>query len=446
MKQRIQSLRERPVPTVKERRRVLRAMLETVRSRREEIFAALRADLGKSATEAAMTEYLPLLDAVKLMIRKLPRWAAAKRCGVSPYNFPASGRIIPEPYGAVLIVATWNYPLLLALEPLAAALAAGNSAVLYLSANAPETSKVVTEIAGETGAAVIGNEMSFDEILSERWDLVFFTGGESGGREVLRHAAGNLTPAVLELGGKSPCIVTAGADLKLAARRIVWGKFTNAGQTCVAPDYLWAEKCIKGALLLEIRRAVREFYGESPLENPDYPAIVNEHHFRRLAGLLEGKVPYLDGGHDLKSRRIAPTVIDNITWSDALMEREIFGPLLPVLEFDSLAEVLRTLRQKPKPLACYVFGAARAEKRLLEQEISAGALCFDDTVMHFVNNTMPFGGVGASGMGSYHGKFGFEAFSHFKPVMYQSAIDWPLRYPPFAGLKKRLIAYIVKKA
>lgn len=444
----IQSLRQvvttSPVPTVKERRRVLRALLDSVRGNRDRIFAALKADLGKSFEEAAMTEYLPLLDALKLMIRKLPRWAAPKRCGVSVYNFPATGRIVPEPYGLVLVIATWNYPLLLALEPLAAALAAGNRAVLYCSDKSTATGAVVAEIVRGIGGAVIGSEMTFDEVLSERWDMIFFTGGESGGREVLRHAAEHLTPAVLELGGKSPCIVCAKADIEVTARRIVWGKFTNAGQTCVAPDYLWVERSVKAPLLAAIRRAVREFYGDSALENPDYPRIVNEAHFRRLTGLLEGRVPYLGGDHDLESCRIAPTVLDHVNWDDPIMEREIFGPILPVLEFESLAEVPELLRTKPKPLALYAFGATRAERQLLEEGCSSGAICFDDTVMHFVNNTMPFGGVGASGMGSYHGIYGFNAFSHFKPVMRQAVgIDWPVRYPPFGKWKKRLMEYMV---
>jgi probable aldehyde dehydrogenase ywdH len=425
--------------SVEQRRMLLRRLLAELQVNRERIMAALHADLHKSEFEASVTEFIPLLEALRFMIRKLPRLAKTRRAAVSPMNFPARGRLVPEPYGVVLVCATWNYPLLLALEPVIGAVAAGNSVVLKLSDKSQATMALVAELlekASDSGqVATVGDELSFEEILKERFDYIFYTGSEYGGRKVLAAAAPHLTPVTLELGGKSPCIVCADADLAVAAKRIVWGKFTNAGQTCVAPDYLLVHRSVKSRLLDEMRKRVREFYGENPLENPDYAHIVNRLHYDRLCKLL-GDRP---AERDPERLCIAPVIVEGVTPDDPLMAGEIFGPILPVLEFSENEEALGLVRKLPKPLALYCFGGDREMRRRVTEEISSGAVSFNDVVMHFVNPAMPFGGVGNSGMGRYHGKYSFETFTHYKPVMAQSGrIDWPVRYPPFREWQKKL--------
>lgn len=425
--------------SIEQRRALLRRLLAELQANREKIMAALYIDLRKSEFEASVTEFIPLLEALRFMIRKLPRLAKTRRAAVSPMNFPARGRLVPEPYGVVLVCATWNYPLLLALEPVIGAVAAGNSVVLKLSDKSKATMNLIVELLERVSAfgqvVTVGDEFSFEEILKERFDYIFYTGSEYGGRKVLAAAAPHLTPVTLELGGKSPCIVCADADLAVAAKRIVWGKFTNAGQTCVAPDYLLVHRSVKSRLLDEMRKRVREFYGEKPLENPDYAHIVNRTHYDRLCKLL-GDHP---AERDPDRLCIAPAIVDEVTPDDPLMAGEIFGPILPVLEFSENEEALGLVRKLPKPLALYCFGGDREMRRRVTEETSSGAVSFNDVVMHFVNPAMPFGGVGNSGMGRYHGKYSFETFTHYKPVMVQSGrIDWPVRYPPFREWQKKL--------
>ena len=425
--------------SVGQRRLLLRRLLAELRTNRERIMAALHADLHKSEFEAAVTEFIPLLDALRFMIRRLPGLAKPRRAAVSPMNFPARGRLVPEPYGVVLVCATWNYPLLLALEPVIGAVAAGNSVVLKLSDKSPATMALVAELlekVSDSGQVItVGGELSFEEVLRERFDYIFYTGSEYGGRKVLAAAAPHLTPVTLELGGKSPCIVCADADPVVAAKRIVWGKFTNAGQTCVAPDYLLVHRSVKSRLLDEMRKRIREFYGENPLENPDYAHIVNRPHYDRLCKLL-GNRPAM---RDPERLCIAPVIAEGVRPGDPLMAGEIFGPILPVLEFSENEEALGLIRSLPKPLALYCFGGDREMRREVTEETSSGAVSFNDVVMHFVNPAMPFGGVGSSGMGRYHGRYSFETFTHYKPVMVQSGrIDWPVRYPPFREWQKKL--------
>ncbi|MBS1371739.1 MAG: aldehyde dehydrogenase family protein [Lentisphaeria bacterium] len=435
--------------SVRRRREMLKHMLDFLHTHRDKVFSALNADLHKSEFEAAMTEYMPACDAIKYMIRKLPRFAKPKRAGLSIFNFPARARIMPEPYGQVLVFATWNYPLLLALEPAAGALAAGNRVVLKLSDKAQRTTQFLRWMIGEcfpNGEMIaVHEELAFDEILNGKFDYIFFTGGEAAGKRVYERAASQLTPVTLELGGKSPCIVCKGADLTQAAKRIAWGKFTNAGQTCIAPDYLLVQRGIKEPFLIELRRFLREFYGDEPVNNPDYPWIVNERQYERLAKLTEHGRLVAGGERNPDRFCIAPTVIDGIGWDDPLMEQEIFGPVLPVLVFDSDEDVLAMLEGRPKPLALYCFGGGRAFRRTLLDATSSGAVLFDDVVMHFINPGLPFGGVGASGIGRYHGRYTFDTFTHYKPVMYQSTlIDWPVRYPPFTGWKRKLMRYLTR--
>lgn len=433
--------------SVPRRREMLRDVLAFLRTHRSEIFSALNADLHKSEYEAAATEYLPLCGALRYLIRKLPSLARARRGAISPLNFPARGRILPEPYGQVLVFATWNYPLLLALEPACGALAAGNRVVLKLTGKAQRTTQFLRWMIAEcfpNGEMIpVQEEIGFDELLDGKFDYIFFTGGEAAGKHVYARAAEQLTPVTLELGGKSPCLVCKDADLRLAAKRIVWGKFTNAGQTCIAPDYLLVQQECKEPFLFELRRWIRTFYGDAPLENPDYPWLINEPHYARLAKWMEHGRLIAGGERNPNRFCIAPTVIDGIEWDDPLMKHEIFGPVLPVLTFRSDEELLAMLKGKPKPLALYCFGGSRRFRRALLDATSSGAVLFDDVVMHFVNSGLPFGGIGESGIGAYHGRWSFETFTHYKPVMYQSRwVDWPMRYPPFRGWKLKLMKFV----
>ena len=436
--------------SVPRRREMLRHMLDFLQTHRDKVFSALSADLHKSEYEAAMTEYLPVCGVLRYLIRKLPSLAKARRGAISPLNFPARGRILPEPYGQVLVFATWNYPLLLALEPACGALAAGNRVVLKLTDKAQRTTQflrwMIAECFPNGEMIAVHEELEFDEILNGKFDYIFFTGGGAAGKHVYERAAEQLTPVTLELGGKSPCLVCKGADLRLAAKRIAWGKFTNAGQTCIAPDYLLIQQELKEPFLVELRRWIRKFYGDEPVDNPDYPGIINEQQFARLAKLAEHGRLVAGGERNPDRFCIAPTVIDGIGWDDPLMEREIFGPILPVLTFRSDEDLLAMLEGKPKPLALYCFGGSRRFRRTLLDATSSGAVVFDDVVMHFVNPELPFGGVGASGIGAYHGRRTFETFTHYKPVMYQSRlIDWPVRYPPFRGWKLKLMKFITRR-
>ncbi|MDR0933106.1 MAG: aldehyde dehydrogenase family protein, partial [Victivallales bacterium] len=421
--------------SVSRRREMLKNMLVFLRANRDKALTALNADLHKSAFEATLTEYLPLCDAIKYMIRHLPRFAKTQRAKFSLLNFPASAGIMPEPYGQVLVCSTWNYPLLLALEPVIGALAAGNRVVLKLSDKAQRTTRFLLWMIGECFPAgeviAIHDDLTFEEVLKEKFDYIFFTGGELGGRQVYEYAAKQLTPVTLELGGKNPCIVTKGSDLALSAKRIAWGKFTNAGQTCLAPDYLLIQREIKEPFLIELRRVISKFYGDTPVDNPDYPWLVGEQQYERLAKLIEHGRLVAGGERNPDRFCIAPTVIDGISWDDRLMKQEIFGPVLPVLEFDSEDNLFTMLKGLPKPLALYCFGGGRTFRKKLLESSSSGAVLFDDVVMHFINPNLPFGGVGSSGIGCYHGKYSFDTFTHYKPVMRQSTlIDWPVRYPP----------------
>ena len=434
----------REIEPVRDRIRALKRLLRLIRGHLPVMLNALYDDLGKSDFEAMATEIYPLISVLKYMIRRLPRLAAPKRVGVSVLNFPARGKIVQEPYGQVLIVTTWNYPLLLTLEPVIGAYAAGTRVVVKLSKRATHSMHFLRWLLEECfqpgRVLVIDNELDFSEVLAERFDYIFFTGSQSGGREVLAAAAPNLTPVTLELGGKNPCIVDESADLRVAAKRIVWGKFSNAGQACAAPDYLLVNRRIHDGLMHEIARAIRDFYGNSPLDSPDYPSIIDADAYQRLSRLA-GHGRLVAGGETSAERlMISPTVLDRIDAGDELLSGEFFGPLLPVAEFVSTEELFMMLKGRGKPLALYYFGTDRKIMERLIFSTSSGAVVFNDVMTHFINPEMPFGGVGASGMGAYHGRRTFETFSHAKPVMKQSAwFDWPFRYPPYGGWRKRLL-------
>ncbi len=430
---------------------MLKRLYAAVQSRRDEILAALTADLGKSGYEGFMCEVGLSLTEISYMIRHVRRFAAEKRVRTPLAQFASRSYQKPVPYGTVLVMSPWNYPFLLAVEPLANALAAGNTVVLKPSAYSPATSGVIARLIEETFppeyvSVVTGGRQENSALLRQKFDLIFFTGSQAVGREVLRAAAEHLTPAVLELGGKSPCIVDETANIKLAARRIVFGKYLNCGQTCVAPDFILCHASVKDKFVAAVREEIAVQYGENPLENPDYGKIINDKHFRRLLGLIRQDKVVAGGRSDEATCRIEPTVLDNVSWEDAVMQEEIFGPIMPVLSYESLEEVIARLQVWPKPLALYIFSENRAAINAVTSRISYGGGCVNDTIIHLATSEMPFGGVGESGMGGYHGRAGFDAFSHTKSIVDKKTwIDLPVRYQPYnRGLYGRLLGLLLR--
>ena len=415
----------------------LKKLYAAVKKYETQINDALKADLGKSRYEGFMCESGLVLAEISYMIRHTKRFAKKKTVWTPLAQFASHSFKQPVPYGNTLIMSPWNYPFLLTVDPLADAIAAGNTAIVKPSAYSPATGKIIEKIvtecfAPEYVAVVTGGRAENAALLEQRFDFVFFTGSQAVGKEVLRHAAEHLTPAVLELGGKSPCIVDASANIKLAAKRIVWGKYLNCGQTCVAPDYILCEKSIKDEFVAEAVKQIRQQFGQKPLENKDYGKIVNEKHFARLRGLIDPNKVVVGGEADPDSCKIAPTVMDNVTYEDAVMGEEIFGPIMPVLTFDSFEALLDELKDKEKPLALYLFSQNKQHIRRVTTELSYGGGCINDVVIHLATSEMGFGGVGASGMGSYHGRDGFCAFSHYKSIVDKKTwMDLPMRYQPF---------------
>ncbi len=416
---------------------MLKKLRDAVDRYEEEIGAALAADLGKSGYESFMCETGLVRGEISWMLRHTGRLAKERTVPTPLAQFAARSFRKFSPYGNVLIMSPWNYPLLLTLDPLADAIAAGNTAVVKPSAYAPATSALLAKMVGELFppeyvAVVTGGREENAALLEEKFDFIFFTGSQSVGREVLRHAAEHLTPTALELGGKSPCIVDETAKLALAARRIVFGKYLNCGQTCVAPDYILCHRDVKDRLVELICKEVRRQYGEEPLQNPDYGRIVNEKHFNRLLGLIDPAKTVLGGQSSPDTLQIAPTVLDGVTESDPVMGEEIFGPILPVLTFDRFEELYDRLSGGPKPLALYLFSQNRPRVREAAARFQFGGGCVNDVVIHLATSAMGFGGVGESGMGAYHGRAGFEAFSHCKSVVDKKTwMDLPMRYQPY---------------
>ena len=411
----------------------------------EELKEALWQDLHKSASESYMAEIGLVREELSYVKRKLAGWMRPTYVKPAISQFPARTYTITEPYGVTLIMAPWNYPLLLCLNPLIDAIAAGNCVVLKPSAYAPAVSGVLRDllhsIYPQKYVAVIegGREVN-QELLEQRFDCIFFTGSVDVGRLVLEKAAKHLTPVTLELGGKSPCIVDETADISLAARRILFGKLLNAGQTCVAPDYLLVREEVREELLRELKQELTKALGREPLENPDYPKIINEKHFKRLTRLIEGENLEAGGNADARLCRIAPTILTDVTLESPVMKEEIFGPILPVLTYRTNAELKQIITHFEKPLAFYLFTKSRRMKDWALKTFDFGGGCINDTIVHLASPTMPFGGVGQSGMGSYHGKKGFEAFCHSKSVVEKFAKpDLPLRYQPYAEWKDWLI-------
>ena len=429
----------------------LKKLYGAVKKYQNEINDALTADLGKSAYEGFMCESGLVLTEISYMIKHTKKLARRKTVKTPLAQFPSHSYRQPVPYGNTLIMSPWNYPFLLTLDPLASAIAAGNTAIVKPSAYSPATSKIVEKIisecfAPEYVAVVTGGRAENAALLDQKFDFVFFTGSQAVGKEVLRHTAEHLTPAVLELGGKSPCIVDASANIKLAAKRIVFGKYLNCGQTCVAPDYILCERSVKEEFLAAVTLEIKKQYGEDPLANKDYGKIINEKHFARLLGLIDDKKVVVGGNSNPDTCQISPTVMDNVTYDDAVMGEEIFGPIMPILTFDNFDDVVDELKSKDKPLALYLFTSDKKHIKRVTTELSYGGGCINDVIIHLATSEMGFGGVGESGMGSYHGKEGFDAFSHYKSIVDKKTwLDLPMRYQPYKSkLYERLLHLFLK--
>ena len=415
----------------------LKKLYAAIKKYENEILQALHTDLGKSDYESFMCEIGLVLSEITYMIRHTKKFAKRKTVFTPITNFHAHCFKQPVPYGNTLIMSPWNYPFLLTVDPLADAIAAGNTAIVKPSAYSPATSAIISKIISECFdaeyiAVITGGRAENAALLEQKFDFVFFTGSQAVGKEVLRHTAEHLTPAVLELGGKSPCIVDKSANIALAAKRIVFGKFLNCGQTCVAPDYILCESSVKDKFINEVASQIKIQYGDNPLKNKDYGKIINQKHFERLCGLIDKSKVIIGGETDHGSSRIAPTVMDHVTENDAVMGEEIFGPIMPILTFDDFDKMVDNLKDKDKPLALYLFSSDKGQIKRITTELSYGGGCINDVVVHLSTSEMGLGGVGQSGMGSYHGKDGFDAFSHYKSIMDKKTwLDLPMRYQPY---------------
>lgn len=423
----------------------LRALEAALRANEDQVFAALKADLGKPRMEAYSGEIGNIYGELKHSLKHLKSWMKPVKLGLPMFVQPGRGYQFSEPLGTALIIAPWNYPLGLALSPLIGAICAGCNAVVKPSELAPATAEVIetvlTRAFGNDGYVTVvqGGPDQAKALLAEQWDLVFFTGSTRVGQSVMEAAAKHLTPCVLELGGKSPCIVDETTNLEVTARRIVWAKFYNAGQTCVAPDYLLAHKNVHRALLDQLAKTIGDFYGKDPAQCPDFGRIVNERHFDRLQALMSGGRVVVGGQSDRTSKYLAPTVLTDVNLAHPLMQEEIFGPILPVLEVADLGAAIRFVRERPKPLALYVFTSNSNNAQTVLNRTSAGGAVVNDAIIHVGASTLPFGGVGGSGTGAYHGKASFDAFSHRKSVLKKPwFLDLKMRYPPYDSDLRRV--------
>lgn len=418
-----------------------------IKTHRGDIENALYADFRKQPTETYMTEIGIVLDEIRFHEKHLRRWMRDKRVGTPLSQFPGRSYISPEPYGSVLIVSPWNYPVNLCFTPLVGAISGGNCAVLKPSAYAPETSRVIKTIIEsvfreEYIAVVEGGRAENTALFEQKFDYIFFTGSAAVGKTVMAAAAKNLTPVTLELGGKSPVIVDRTANLRLAAKRVCFGKVLNAGQTCVEPDYLLIEESVRDEFIRQYRAALRKFF---PKNYDKMPVIINEKHFDRVRSLLEGQNAVIGGGTDADNRFVEPTVLVDVSPDSPIMQQEIFGPVLPVITFRDIDFCIDFIRSRPKPLAMYIFSNDVAAQKKLLDCCSFGGGCINDTIVHIATKLSPFGGVGASGMGRYHGKASFDTFTNRRSILKASTVfDLPVRYHPYTRLKARIIELFLK--
>lgn len=416
-----------------------------------DINTALKQDLHKAPMEAFISEIMIVNEEIDYIIKNLKKWAKPQKTSTPfPLLFPGSSYIYHDPYGCALIIAPWNYPFQLLMSPLIGAIAAGNCAIIKPSDMAINTADIITKIINDNFpsefiTSIEANAEQTNQLLQEKFDYIFFTGGTRVGQIVMEAAAKHLTPLTLELGGKSPCIIDQSTNLDYAARRIVWGKFMNAGQTCIAPDYLYVHQSCKNIFIEKLKETIKQFYTDNAKTNESYGRIINQKHFSRLENLMHAGKILFGGDINESELYISPTLIDGVNWNDPIMQEEIFGPLLPILSFDSINEVITMVNTHPKPLALYLFTNDKETESKVLNQISFGGGCVNDCVMHVANYHLPFGGVGASGLGAYHGKNSFETFSHSKGVYKKSWLyDIKLAYPPFSSRKMRWLKALLK--
>lgn len=421
------------------RKAVLHKLKKTIKQNEKKLLKALHLDLGKSKAESYISEIAMVYHEIDNALANIEKWSRPKRVNGTITTFPSKNYIYNEPYGVVLILAPWNYPVNLSLCPLVGAIAAGNCAVIKCSKSSKITSDLIQDIINNTFnnnyVYCTDSDIDYDSILNQKYDYIFFTGSPNVGRKIMKKAAESLTPISLELGGKSPCIIDETADLKLAARRIAWGKFLNAGQTCISIDYVLVHENVKNDFIKKIQKEIKHRYKNAECSN-SYPKIINRHHYNRLKKLLLTENKLIGGTYNDAERKIAPTLLPETDFTKPVMQEEIFGPLLPIIGYQNLDNVIYTLKHKEKPLACYVFTRKKATAHKIIQEVSYGGGCINDAVIHISNPNLPFGGIGNSGMGGYHGKYSFEIFSHKKSIVKSNGkFDVPVRYTPYGNVK-----------
>ena len=428
----------------------LKALRQSIQRHEGEINKALEMDLGKGAFESYMCETGMVLSELSHMLSHIKSYAKEKTVATPLAQFHARSYKKPSPYGVTLIMSPWNYPFLLTISPLIDSIAAGNTAVVKPSAYSPYTSEVIKTILQECFneeyvAVVTGGRAENNSLLEEHFDYIFFTGSQAVGKEVMRKASEHLTPVALELGGKSPCIVDKTANLRLAAKRIVFGKYLNCGQTCVAPDYIYCDASVKDKLMDELRLQIKKQFGTSPLINQDYGKIINEKHYKRLCGLMDMEKVAIGGRTEAENLRIEPTVMENVTFSDKVMQEEIFGPILPVLTYENMDEAIAQVNSMPHPLALYLFTTDKKAVKKVTSQVGYGGGCINDTIIHLATTEMGFGGFGESGMGSYHGKTGFDTFTHYKSIVDKKLwIDLPMRYQPYKKMYEKMVRLFMR--
>lgn len=407
------------------------------------VIKALYDDLSKSEAEAYMTEIAIAYEEINIALKNIGKWSKPQKVKGTLGTFPAKSYIYSEPYGVVLIMSPWNYPFNLTINPLTAAIAAGNCVIIKCSEDSGQTSKIIEKIIKETFEDdyifCVTDNVDYDELINQRYDYIFYTGSPRIGKIIMRAASENLTPVSLELGGKSPCIVDETADIELAAKRIAWGKLLNAGQTCVSVDYVVVHSGVKEKFLGALQKEINLRYPDAP-NNENYPRIINNRHYERLANLIKTEKNVIGGQKNDEKLKISPTIFPNIDFDHEIMAEEIFGPLLPVIEYNDINKVIHTIKEREKPLACYVFTQNRELANHVINSLSYGGGCINDVIIHITNSNMPFGGVGYSGMGAYHGKYGFETFSHKKGIIKNTSLfDLPFRYAPFDKDKLKIL-------
>lgn len=432
------------------RKKALITLKKSIDKYKEEIIYALKMDLNKSSTESYISEIASAFAEIDFSLKNLSDWMKDTREITNMEAMPAKSFTRYEPLGVTLVISPWNYPFLLAINPIVNAISSGNTVILKTSKKSSYTSKIIKKLLDESFDrafiyCVDNEKVSHDELLSYKYDHIFFTGSQKVGKIIMKKASENLTKVTLELGGKSPCIVDESANLKFAAKRIIWGKLLNSGQTCVAPDYLLVHKDVKKELLRLMKQTILEFYGDRALENPDYPRIIDKNSFERLINLMEGQNIYTGGLYNSKTLKIEPTIIDDVDFANKIMQEEIFGPILPVIEYNDIFKIIEKLKFMDKPLSMYIFSEDKEYIDRLTYDLSSGGVCINDTIMHLTNPNLEFGGVGESGMGGYHGKFGFMNFSNRKSIMIRSNnIDIKIKYPPYSKGQEKIIKKIFK--